>query len=174
MAEVTTPTLYAKYHDEGAFSQVVVTDPSVGLLRPPDGYVMRVFCFWGFYQQDGSANPVDCQLDLVTGYEDAINGNPIICPPVMVHVVGGFITVIYSRDVTSGYNIQHQPGFDFRRISYNPLPNVTIGPEGHVGFGFINCDRLQPDTYHVEYFPAEGKSGTFQYDAATYLLPAGV
>lgn len=168
MTEVVQPLLPPRYNDENGFLDYVETDPTTGVYTVPDNYAARLRWLAGFYQQDGTANPLIVTLNLLPNIDAA---SEVKVPAIRPGVVGGFVRVVFSPEIGTP-SFLPESATTFTAVSLNPLPIVTLSPGGHISVGFNNCDRLEPDQLSVELFPQEGVIPGQQANADLYLLPA--
>jgi hypothetical protein len=155
------------YADSQGVLELVTVDVSDTRTFVPTGNTARLRWLFCDLQDDAGPNRLTVQL-VVTPNLDA---GPVSLHAAPANIVGGRTKVLWSNEVGAAAVIADATGASTDRVSYNPLPLVTMDQTGLFAVGFSNGSFNNPPLAQLEIFQV-GAAAAGQGNADLYLLPA--
>jgi hypothetical protein len=153
------------YVDAQGILQLGTLDVSTTTYVPDPGYAVRLRWLYASLQDSGGVDRLTVQLNISPGGD---------APTLHLHAVPANISnnqnkVLWSNEVGTPIVIADATGAGTQRLSYNPLPLVTIDQSGSFTLGFNNGDLINAPVFQVELFQVPKGQGRGAADL--YLLP---
>jgi hypothetical protein len=153
------------YVDAQGILQLGTLEVSNTTYTPDAGYAVRLRWLYCDIQDDGGANRLSVQLNIFPGGD---------APDLRLHaapanIAGNDNKYLWSNEVGNPIVVADAAGAGTQRLSYNPLPLVTIDQSGHFTLGFVDGTLNFAPVFQVELFqvPRAQAGGA----ADLYLLP---
>jgi hypothetical protein len=142
-------------------------DPGDTTYHVPDGSTARLRWLFADLQDDGGPNRLSVTLNIFPN----IDASPIQVHAVPANIVGGRSKVLWNVELGTASAVADATGAGTNRVSYNPLPLVTLDQTGFITLGFVNGSLNNPPVLQAEVFRTAGASAAGGA-SDLYLLPA--